>query len=302
MNLLFSINQKFIPLWEQCMATILRHGGAVRYDVYVLHSDLTAEDGARMRAALRPQDSCTLVEVPDGLFEGFPETGRYPLQIYYRLAAPLLLPEALGRILYLDVDTVVLNSLVPLYTSDFAGTAFMACSHTGRFLDRVNQARLDLEEGVPYLNSGVLMMNLALLRGTLRLADIRDYAEQYRRRLILPDQDILTGLFGDKALVLDSRVYNMTDRLFLRSAAAPAARLTVDWDPRLGAAEHGGGPLSGQAQALAEKLHRPPRRLLQRRTGPDPGRNQRSVTQTKPPAQTSGGFAVRTVYSMPSTL
>ena len=67
MNLLFSINQKFIPLWEQCMATILRHGGAVRYDVYVLHSDLTAEDGARMRAALRPQDSCTLVEVPDGL-------------------------------------------------------------------------------------------------------------------------------------------------------------------------------------------------------------------------------------------
>lgn len=229
MNLLFSINQKFIPLWEQCMATILRHGGAVRYDVYVLHSDLTAEDGARMRAALRPQDSCTLVEVPDGLFEGFPETGRYPVQIYYRLAAPLLLPEALGRILYLDVDTVVLNSLVPLYASDFAGTAFMACSHTCRFLDRVNQARLDLEEGVPYLNSGVLMMNLALLRGTLRLADIRDYAEQYRRRLILPDQDILTGLFGDKALVLDSRVYNMTDRLFVRCAALPAERLTLDW-------------------------------------------------------------------------
>ena len=32
MNLLFSINQKFIPLWEQCMATILRHGGAAHYD------------------------------------------------------------------------------------------------------------------------------------------------------------------------------------------------------------------------------------------------------------------------------
>lgn len=59
MNLLFSINQKFIPLWEQCMATILRHGGAVRYDVYVLHSDLTAEDGARMRAAL-PAERLTL--------------------------------------------------------------------------------------------------------------------------------------------------------------------------------------------------------------------------------------------------
>ena len=36
MNLLFSINRKFIPLWEQCMATILRHGGAAHYDLYVL--------------------------------------------------------------------------------------------------------------------------------------------------------------------------------------------------------------------------------------------------------------------------
>ena len=36
MNLLFSINRTFIPLWEQCMATILRHGGAAHYALYVL--------------------------------------------------------------------------------------------------------------------------------------------------------------------------------------------------------------------------------------------------------------------------
>ena len=229
MNLLFSINQKFIPLWEQCMATILRHGGAAHYDVYVLHSDLTGEDGARMRAALRPEDRCTLIPVPDGLFEGFPETNRYPVQIYYRLAAPLLLPAALDRILYLDVDTVVLNSLEPLYTSDFAGAAFMACSHTDRFLNKFNQARLGLEDGVRYLNSGVLMMDLALLRRTLRLEDIRRYAGQYKNRLILPDQDILTGLFGDKSLVLDSRIYNMTDRLYIRCSAVPSERLSLAW-------------------------------------------------------------------------
>lgn len=232
MNLLFSINRKFVPLWAQCMKTILRRGGADRYDLYILHSDLTAEDEAAIRQVLRPADSCTLVEVPDQLFEGFPTTGRYPLQIYYRLAAPLLLPAELDRILYLDVDTVILNSLEPLYTSDFGGTAFMACSHTRKFMDKVNQARLGLEEGVHYLNSGVLLMNLTLLRQLVRLETIRDYAEQYRRRLILPDQDILTALFGDKALVLDSRIYNMTDRLYLRCSASPAQRLSLDWVER----------------------------------------------------------------------
>ena len=65
----------------------------------------------------------------------------------------------------------------------------MACSHTRKFLDKVNQARLGLEDGVRYLNSGVLMMDLALLRRTLRLEDIRDYAGRYKNRLILPDQE-----------------------------------------------------------------------------------------------------------------
>ena len=229
MNLLFSINRKFVPLWAQCMATILRHGGADRYDLYVLHSDLTRADQDQMNQVLRPADSCTLIQVPDSLFQGFPVSGRYPLQIYYRLAAPLLLPQELDRILYLDVDTVILNSLAPLYTSDFGGAGFMACSHTRKFMDKVNQARLGMEEEVPYLNSGVLLMNLEQLRQMVRLEDIRDYAEQYRRRLILPDQDILTALFGSRALVLDSRIYNMTDRLFLRCGAVPATRLSLDW-------------------------------------------------------------------------
>ena len=229
MNLLFSINRKFVPLWAQCMATILRHGGADRYDLYVLHSDLTRADQDQMNQVLRPADSCTLIQVPDSLFQGFPVSGRYPLQIYYRLAAPLLLPRELDRILYLDVDTVILNSLAPLYTSDFGGAGFMACSHTRKFMDKVNQARLGLEEAVPYLNSGVLLMNLEQLRQMVRLEDIRDYAERYRRRLILPDQDILTALFGNRALVLDSRIYNMTDRLFLRCGAVPGTRLSLDW-------------------------------------------------------------------------
>ncbi len=229
MNLLFSINRKFVPLWRQCMATILRHGGAERYDVYVLHSDLTAADEAALRAALRPQDSCSCIAVPEGLFEGFPETARYPLQIYYRLAAPLVLPASLDRILYLDVDTVILNSLLPVYQTGFEGAAFMACSHTTKLLDEVNRVRLGMEERVPYLNSGVLMLNLKLLRCTLRMEDIRAYAEKYKKRLILPDQDILTALFGDNVRILDSRIYNMTDRLFIRCSAVPSERLSLEW-------------------------------------------------------------------------
>lgn len=56
-----------------------------------------------------------------------PESSRYPRQIFYRLAAPLLLPEDLDRILYLDVDTLVINPLRELYAMEFAGNYYIAC-------------------------------------------------------------------------------------------------------------------------------------------------------------------------------
>ena len=100
------------------------------------------------------------ISVPRELFEDFPETDRYPQEIYYRLAAPLLLPPELDRILYLDADIVVINPLGPLYRSDFEGNLFMACTHTRELLTRANSHRLGLEEPVPYINTGVILMEL----------------------------------------------------------------------------------------------------------------------------------------------
>ena len=34
---------------------------------------------------------------------------------------------------------------------------------------------------------------------------------------------------SDEALVLDSRIYNMTDRLNVRCSALPSERLSLDW-------------------------------------------------------------------------
>ena len=44
MNLLFSINRTFIPLLLNCANSVLKNGGIDEYTVYVLHSDLEAED------------------------------------------------------------------------------------------------------------------------------------------------------------------------------------------------------------------------------------------------------------------
>lgn len=230
MNLLFAINHKYIPLLLSCLHSIQIRGGGGRYQVYVLHSDLTDEMKESVQQAAGTPFQFQFIHVPENLFAGFPETARYPKQIYYRLAAPLLLPGDLDRVLYLDVDTVVINPLTQLYHTDFAGNWFAACTHTGDFLQKFNKFRLKIEKDVPYINTGVMLMNLPQLRQHLDLEQIRKYGLENQRLLVLPDQDILTALYGDRVKILDTLLYNINDRILAFYNANPAnPTLNLKW-------------------------------------------------------------------------
>ncbi len=229
MNLLFCINPKFRPLLCQCLRSIVKNGGEERYDAYILHSDLTDADMDAVRA-VSDRVSCRFLSVDAGNFDGFPESSRYPRQIYYRLAAPLLLPEELDRILYLDVDTLVINPLKELYTMDFQGNYYIACTHIREALTKLNDRRLNVPDGSPYINTGVMVLNLPALRENLTMDEIRRTALQKIDSFWLPDQDLLTVLHGDKILLADTQKYNLSDRILnIYNANPKNPRHNLDW-------------------------------------------------------------------------
>ena len=229
-NLLFCVNQKVLGLLSTCLRSILRSGGYAHYDAYVLHSDLDQSICDAMERDFPEGVTFHFLPVPDTLFADFPETGRYPRQIYYRLAAPLLLPEELDRILYLDVDMVIINPLRELYETAFGGNYYAGCTHTREFLTRLNQARLKSEKAVAYINTGVLLMNLGALREVIDLAQISAYVTEHEKALILPDQDILTALYGDKIRLVDTVRFNLSDRILgFYNAAHPHEKRDLEW-------------------------------------------------------------------------
>ncbi len=214
-NLLFCVNRRFLPLLSTCLRSVLLRGGYEQYAVYLLHSDLEQADMDGLEAEFADRTEFFFIPVPEELFTGFPESSRYPRQIYYRLAAPLLLPGEMERVLYLDVDTVVINPLEELYQMDFEGNYYVGCTHTKEFLTRLNQTRLKSEKAVAYINTGVLLLNLPALRENLRLDQIREYVCTRKHALFLPDQDILTALYGDKVKLADTMRYNLSDRMLM---------------------------------------------------------------------------------------
>lgn len=215
-NILVTLDENYLPHLNVMLASLLHSNPDCCFDVYLLHSAIKEEALLQTRRLLAPSGRLVSVQVTDMGLDGAPTTARYPQEIYYRIFAARYLPQYLDRILYLDPDIIVNGSIKELYQLPMGDFYFAAASHTGEFLRMVNGIRLDMEEDSPYINSGVMLMNLELLRREQNYEDVFRFIEEMKNRLILPDQDIISSLYGSRICALDTFRYNMTERLFQR--------------------------------------------------------------------------------------
>ena len=151
--------------------------------------------------------------------------------MYYRLLAAQMLPESLDRILYLDPDMLVIGPLRALYDTDMGDYLYAASIHHGLvdLSTPVNRIRLSTQDAEGYFNSGMLLMNLPQIRKSVRPQDIFAYVEQNRALLVLPDQDVLNGLYGERILELDEKLYNYDARKYNGYLLASQGEADMDY-------------------------------------------------------------------------
>ena len=229
-HILVTLDRNYLKVLSVMLYSLSQSDPEGVYTVYVVNNTLTEEDFASL-SALLPRTELVNVRVPEDLLQNAPVSDRYPTEMYYRLFAARYLPQQLERILYLDPDLVVLHSLRSLYQIDFDSKLFAAASHIeSRTFRELNRRRLHLSEHAKYLNSGVMMINLALLRKESPQTII-DYIQSHKASLLLPDQDVLNALYADRTVPLDPLVYNLGEKyLRLKNLhLPPQEKLTLDW-------------------------------------------------------------------------
>ena len=248
MEILVTLNERYLPPLQVMLTSLhLAHPGQP-VTVYLMHGGISENSlQAVGRLCERYEIGFCPLEVDGGLFDQAPVSAQYPRQMYYRLLAPQLLPRQLNRVLYLDPDVLILNSLLPLWQKDLKGNLFGAASHRGKaeLASNLNQARLGTEG--QYFNSGVLLMDLEAGRSKIRPREIFQYAREHKKELILPDQDILNALYGSRILPLDDTLWNYDARNFSTYLLLSGGVCNLDW----GDAEHGGTPFLRPGKALA---------------------------------------------------
>ena len=213
MNILTSVNKKYIRQLNVLLNSIAYSNKEEKFNIYVLNKNLDKDDLENITVNLDSKRfNIVDIKIPDSEIDTFPVIEkRYPIEIYFRLFASDYLPSDIDRILYLDCDTVVINDLNELYNMDFEDNYYIAATHISKVLHKFNEIRLNIQEDEPYVNTGVLLINLK----ELRKIDVKDkiikFIEKNQKRLLLPDQDIIVSLFGNKIKLIDELKYNLSE-------------------------------------------------------------------------------------------
>lgn len=221
--------------------SVVMNGDVPDARIIICDYDLREQDREKIRqcAMGRAVEFIRIEDEVKGQLSNYRRTVSWSRAMYCRLLLPDLIADG-GRMVYVDSDMIVRESLRPLFEQSMDGMAVGAVPDAGtpENIGRRN-VRLGRAPEARYLNSGTLLIDLDRWRaegiGDKCLAHLDQTSAGY------PDQDALNVALGERWIEID-RKWNFTERTsteFPREHYLQAAILHYTWrKPNLAHCEH----------------------------------------------------------------
>ncbi|MBU6136966.1 glycosyltransferase family 8 protein [Clostridium tertium] len=232
-DLLVTFDKNYIPPFQTMLKSLVLNNPRETFHIWLLHSEIPLEMLQEVEEYCAKQGAAmTSINVERSVFKNAPVSKRYPQEMYYRLLAPLILPKSIKKILYLDPDILIINSIRPLWETELGNYIFAAASHVGvtGVINDINRARLRVDHD--YYNSGVMLMDLTKARSIVNVEEIFQCVREHKEELLLPDQDIFNYLYGKQTLPLDDAIWNYDARKYSNYLLRSGGNYDMDWITR----------------------------------------------------------------------
>lgn len=204
----------YVPHSAAMLHSLLVNTTDARVHVHYLHGPDFDSNEAKPLAEMVESigGAISFIRVPDALSRGLPTEGFTGKATWYRIFVPQLFPD-LERIVFLDLDLIVIESLQALWETDLNGNCVAAVTNVlpRHYADLLAAAGFDAST---YFNAGVLLMDLERMRRDRCTEAMLDYGVANADRLVLRDQDALNAVLGRRRLALPPR-WNCMNSFFV---------------------------------------------------------------------------------------
>ncbi len=227
-NIAFTVDNDNLDQVAVVVASILAHSSEpAALCFFVIFDGLVDVAEQKIRGWSVKPPNLTLVPF-ENAFAGRTRLGHISTTALLRTQLPNALPD-LDRVLYLDADIVVRRDIAELYRSDLDGNPVGGIVDLGMYMwlrrdtihgdfkmnDYLVRLGLDPRQS-QYVNSGVLLMDLAALRNLNFSAEAISFSNERGAELITMDQCLINSVLLGRIATLDPR-WNACGHMMSRS-------------------------------------------------------------------------------------
>lgn len=219
MNIVIVSNDAYIQHAAVMLTSLFESNNDSSFRVFLLTDGISYENKSRMKCLCQTYGSKLEILIPEkelhhiGIEISSLNSSRWNSMIYYKLFMPSILPNDVERCLFLDVDMVVVDNLIPLYETEFNDDCVIAAVEDV-ISCQARKVSLGLQESDIYINSGVMVCDIKKWRKEEAKRPIFNFVHEWSDKVI-NEQDVLAVYMQNRIKPLPLR-WNMVGCNYLR--------------------------------------------------------------------------------------
>lgn len=210
MNLSVFCSDKFYMGAKIMLTTFLLHNNFEKHNIFIISTDLEQKKVNKLNKFLKKRfdQEVTLVKISGNMKEGFPEKGHFSTAGFHKLYVFNFLPIKIDRIMCLDADAIVLNSLKDFYYQDMGECCLSACEDIHIKVDKEHFEELNYSLEDDYFNLGSIVIDLNKYLSAYSREDYRKWIDENQDKAKYVAQDVINIMFKNRIKKADYRLYN----------------------------------------------------------------------------------------------
>lgn len=220
-NILCSPDNNYTQYCGIMLTSLFENNKEQLFNIIVLCNNLSKENKESLYALAKKYNQQLVIQnIDDNLIKEWPirEGDHISIAAYYRLLTPIILPDDIDKILYLDCDIIVNGNIKELYNCNIRNVALGAVLDED-YKNEVKYSRLEYSKEKPYINSGVLLINLEYWRKNNVTNRLLSYINDNPDKVLFHDQDTINAVLHNEITLLPIKYNFQTGFLYKRLIA-----------------------------------------------------------------------------------
>lgn len=211
-NILLTLDKKYIQHLHVMLVSLFENNKEQNFIVHIFSDNLSTEiQNEVQELSNQYKQNIVFYDLNIDYIKHFSISNHASLANYYRIIACKLLPQNITKILYMDVDLLVLKNIKALYSINLENNLLAVISEVGKMEEQ--KKILNLPNDKQYFNSGIMLINLKKWQDEKWTEKLINYINQNPEKLMFWDQDALNAMCYGQCIYLDNK-WNMQAAMF----------------------------------------------------------------------------------------